>query len=156
MRNAVRAENSSCEQLVMAGEQGRRSVQHPDALSFELGDAPDALLDAVEVGRHVEAIERDVAGAQSEQRLARGEQVRAHALPAARGERVVRLRQSMRDDGELHGQTVRDGPVLMGEQAANGSKQACERRYDELVNAQLRSCGAASPPELRSRGCDGH
>src|SRR5258708_7546807 len=59
--------------------------------------------------------------------------------------RVVRLRQSMGDDGELHGQTVRDGPVLMGEQAANGSRQGCEQRYDELVNARLRSCGGVKP-----------
>jgi hypothetical protein len=55
---------------------------------------------------------------------------------------MVRLRQPVRDDGELHGQTVRDGPVRMGEQAANGPRQPCVQRYDELVNTQLPAGGA--------------
>ena len=66
MRHTGGAEQSRREQLVVTAEQRRRSVEKAYALSFELGDAPDPVLDAVELIRHVESVERDVAGAELE------------------------------------------------------------------------------------------
>ena len=103
MRHAGTAKEPRREQLVVAAQERGWAIEDADALRLELRDAPDPVLDAVQVARDIEPVEGDVAGAQFEQCLARRNEMRASAGPASRGERDVRLRQLMSDDGELHG-----------------------------------------------------
>jgi hypothetical protein len=96
-------------------EQRRRPVEHADSLSFELVDDPEAVLDAVELRRHVKSVQCDIAPTELQQRSARREE------PAAWSKCAVGLCFLMCNDGKLHALSVREHVRCMGGRAV------CER-----------------------------
>jgi hypothetical protein len=120
MRNAGGAQETGGDQLVVRGEERRRAVEDADALRLELADDPQSVLDAVELRRHVETIERDVAPAEREERIPRSEQLPVGATPPPCGERNVRLGQLVCDDRELHAVSVREVLPEVGGEAVSG------------------------------------
>ena len=86
----------------MSREERGRTVEDAHALSLELVHDPVAVFDSREVARDVEAVERDVARAEREQRVARRQEVATRALPATRGQPEIGLGHPVGDNGEFH------------------------------------------------------
>ena len=103
VRQARCVEHASRLQLVVRGEEGPQPVEDVDAVGLEPADLPDAGLDPVQAGEHVEPGECGITRPEQAERFRRRDDLEVDAGRRRLDEPQVRLVMAVCDEGKVHG-----------------------------------------------------